>query len=170
MLTLKSLTKKELYALDPGISVGKPVDILVDPEKHTVALVVLGYGYLSETSVVCEAEAVGEFGNETLTIADLHKLHLAVNDSASLDELKDGISLRKRTVMSPDGATIGTITATEIDNKGKVLQYRLRKPRFGLLRPRFVLKPAEIDRLSGASVVASEGKNKPVPRRRKAGS
>lgn len=166
MLTLKSLTKKELYALDPGISVGKPIDILVDPEKHEVALLVLSYGYLSETSVVCDAEAVGEFGNDTLTISDLHKLHLAINDEASLDDLADGISLRKRTVMSPDGVTIGTITATEIDAKGKVLQYRLRKPRFGLLRPGFVLKPDEIDRLSGTSVVASDGKKKPATRRR----
>ncbi len=164
MNTLKSLTKKPIYAIDPGIEIGKATDILVDPETHKIALVVLSYGDIPETSVVCEAESIGEFGNTNLTIEGLSKLHLAVHDKASLDDLERGISLRKRTVMTPEGQTLGSISRTEVDERGNVLQYRLRKPRFGLLRPTFALKPEEVQKLGHGVVVVGPTKRSKSPR------
>lgn len=105
-------------------------------------------------------------GNDSLTIPSLEKLHLAVHDKSSLDELARGISLRKRTVMSPDGQTIGKIVATEIDNEGNVIQYRLRRPRLGMLRPSFAMKPEEISRLGEGVIIA--GKSTPRTTRKPA--
>lgn len=162
MTTLKSLTKKPIYDVETGAVIGKPEDILVDPKKHKIGLIVLSYGELPETSVVCDVSAVGQFGNDSLTIPSLEKLHLAIHDKSSLDELARGISLRKRTVMTPDGQTLGKIVATEIDNEGSVLQYRLRKPRFGMLRPTFTMKPEEISRLGDGVVIAGKSTRRTV--------
>lgn len=166
MTTLRALTKKPIYDVETGVVVGKPEDILVDPKKHKIGLVVLSYGELPETSVVCDVTAIGQFGNDSLTIPSLEKLHLAVHDKSSLDELARGISLRKRTVMSPDGQTIGKIVATEIDNEGNVIQYRLRRPRLGMLRPSFAMKPEEISRLGEGVIIA--GKSTPRTTRKPA--
>lgn len=165
MNTLKSLTKKPLYDIETGVVVGKPVDILVDPKTHKIGLIVLSYGDLPETSVVCDVAAVGQFGNDSLTIPSLAKLHLAVHDKSSLDEMTRGISLRRRTVMTPDGRTLGTIVATEVDNEGGVIQYRLRQPRMGLLRPTFTMKPEEVSRLGDGVIIAGKGSSARSPRK-----
>ncbi len=165
MTTLKSLTKKPVYDVESGVVVGKPEDVLVDPKKHRIGLIVLSYGELPETSVVCDVSAVGQFGNDSLTIPSLEKLHLAVHDKSSLDELARGISLRKRTVMTPDGKTLGKIVQTEIDNEGNVITYRLRRPRFGMLRPTFAMKPEEISRLGDGVIIAGKGMGRGAPRK-----
>ncbi len=165
MNTLKSLTKKPIYDVETGVVVGKPQDVLVDPKTHKIGLIVLTYGDLPETSVVCDVAAIGQFGNDSLTIPSLEKLHLAVHDKSSLDELTRGISLRRRTVMTPDGQTIGTIVATEVDNEGAVAQYRLRKPRLGMLRPTFTMKPEDVSRLGEGVIIAGKGSKRQSPRR-----
>lgn len=60
MTTLRALTKKPIYDVETGVVVGKPEDILVDPKKHKIGLVVLSYGELPETSVVCDVTAIGQ--------------------------------------------------------------------------------------------------------------
>src|SRR5690606_11386858 len=106
------------------------------------------------------------FGNDSLTIPSLGTLHLAVHDKSSLDELTRGISLRRRTVMTPDGQTLGTIVATEVDNEGAVVQYKLRKPRLGMLRPTFSMKPEEISRLGDGVIIAGKSSARRQPRRK----
>jgi uncharacterized protein YrrD len=155
--TLKQLTKKPLYDTETGVVIGKAQDVLVDPKNHKIGLIVLSYGNVLETSVVCDVSAVGQFGNDSLTIPSISKLHLAIHDPSSLDELTRGISLRKRTVITPDGTNLGNIVATEIDNDGRVVNYRLRRPRLGRLRPTFTMKPDTISQLGEGVVIAAKG-------------
>ena len=48
-ITLKKLLRREVVALDSGRALGRPADILVDPERHRVAVIVVTKGALPET-------------------------------------------------------------------------------------------------------------------------
>lgn len=159
MTKLKSLLKREILARDVGRKIGKPEDILVDPELHRVSLVVLSYGAMPETSVVLPAEAVGVFDTDALTISSLKDLHLAIHEEVLLSKLEAGLKLHKRSVFTVDGSRMGTIDGIDVDRDGKVLMYHIRKPRFGLIRPRIHVKPGEISGLGKeVAVVAMEAK------------
>lgn len=157
MAQLRRLLRREILAVDSGREIGRPSDFLVDPKKHEVALVVLSYGSIPETAVVAPATAVESFDTDALALDSIESLQLAVHDKHLLEQLEQGIQLRHRLVFSHEGSRIGTIVAIDVDAKGHVVEYRLRRPRFGLFRPRFSLKPAQIDRL-GADVVVTKAK------------
>lgn len=157
MAQLRHLLRREIVAIDTGREIGKPADFLVDPKKHQVALVVLAYGKIPETAVVFPASAVESFDTDAIALDSLSSLRLAVHDQELLEQMEAGIRLRHRTVFSHEGAKLGTIVGVEVDAKGQVTNYWMRRPRFGLLRPRFSLKPAQIDRL-GADVAVTKAR------------
>jgi sporulation protein YlmC with PRC-barrel domain len=167
MPRLRQLLKLEVYAVDEGVSVGRPADILVDPERHEVALLVLSYGKIPETAVVCPADAIGIFSNESLTIKSLKALHIAVHDKKSLEGLERGIRLRGRTVITAQGKRLGQIAGIEVDEKGKVARYLLRKPRLGLFRPMIPMAPGDINKLGTDVMIARDpSARKAIPSRK----
>lgn len=155
MTKLKSLLKRQILARDVGREIGKPEDILVDPESHRVSLVVLSYGEMPETSVVLPAEAVGVFDTDVMTISSLDDLHLAVHEKVLLSKLEAGLKLHKRSVFTVDGSRLGTLDGIDIDRNGRVEMYHIRKTRLGLIRPRLHVTPAEISGLGTEVAVVS---------------
>ncbi len=155
MTKLKSLQSHQILARDVGREIGKPEDILVDPETHRVSLIVLNYGEMPETSVVLPAEAVGIFDTDAMTIASLDDLHLAIHEKVLLSKLEAGLKLRKRSVFTVDGSRLGTLDGIDVDREGKVEMYHIRKPRLGLIRPRTHVKPEDISGLGKEVAVVS---------------
>lgn len=161
MTRLKHLLKVDIVARDAGLNIGRPSDILVDPETHRAALMVLSYGKVPETSVVFPASAVASFSGDALTIPDLATLHLALRDDLSMSQLQRGIRIRGRTVFTAAGKHLGSVAAIEVDGEGKVVEYRIRQPRLGLLRPTLPLKPADVGAL-GENVVVTRSYGPPA--------
>ncbi len=155
MPQLKSLMKRDVQARDVGRAIGPPADILVDPTQHRVSLIVMTEGAIPELSVVIPAGAVASFDVDALSIESLSAIHLAVHDRALLQELEGGLKLRRRSVFTTQGRNLGTIDGIEVDGQGQVLLYRVRKPRFGLLRPRLELTPSEVSGLGAEFAVAT---------------
>ncbi|MGE3074762.1 MAG: hypothetical protein AB7N24_01425 [Dehalococcoidia bacterium] len=157
MTRLKSLLKREILARDVGRVIGKPEDVLVDPESHKVSLIVLNYGELPETSVVLPADAVGIFDTDAMTIESLDQLHLAQHEKVLLSKMEAGLKLRSRSTFTNDGVRLGTLDGIDIDRTGNVEAYHIRKPRFGLLRPRTIVSPSEVGGLGeDVAVVKNE--------------
>jgi sporulation protein YlmC with PRC-barrel domain len=144
VLRLKTVTKRHVLARDEGKDLGRPVDILVDPQRHEVSLIVLTQGSLPELSVVVKAEAIGLFDTDVLSVASVKELHLAVHDELLVSQLQAGAELRRRPVFTTQGMRLGNIDAVEIDARGNVTGYRVRRPRLGLVRSRLLLKPADM--------------------------
>ena len=67
-IKLKKVLKREVFALAEGESLGRPADLLVDPEQDRIALVVLSIGAVPELSVVARADAVQSFESDTLAL------------------------------------------------------------------------------------------------------
>jgi uncharacterized protein YrrD len=159
MTKLKTLLKHQILARDVGREIGKPEDVLVDPETHRVSLILLNYGEMPETSVVLPAEAVGIFDTDAMTIASLDDLHLAIHEKVLLSKLEAGLKLRRRSVFTVEGTRLGKLDGIDVDRDGKVEMYHIRKPRFGLIRPRRHVTPSEISGLGKeVAVVAMEAK------------
>lgn len=154
MPQLKALMKRDVQARDIGRSIGRPADILVDPTNHQVSLIVMTEGAIPELSVVIPAEAIASFDVDALSIASLTAVHLAVHDRTLLSKLEGGLKLRRRSVFTAEGRRLGRIDGIEVDAQGGVVTYRVRKPRFGLIRPRLELKPSEVSGLGAEFAVA----------------
>ena len=155
MTSLRRFLKHSMVANKQGASVGRPADVLIDPSTHSVALVVLAYGKVPETSTVCKASDISSFAEDALVVPDLKVFHLAVHDTKSLDKLHAGRSIPGRMVYSSTGHRLGRIHRIEVDDKGQVTNYGLRQARLGLFRPLLDLTPAQIGDLTGETVVAT---------------
>ena len=155
MPRLSALAKREVLAMDVGRRIGRPAEILVDPARHQVSLVLMTEGAVPELSVVIPAAAIGTFDLDALTVRSMTDAHLAVHDPALLSELEAGLALRRRPVFTKDGERLGTIDGVDIDATGNVTSYRVRKPRLGFLRPRHVLSPADVGGLGTEFAVAT---------------
>jgi uncharacterized protein YrrD len=162
MPRLKKLTKREVLATDVGKAIGRPADILVDPNSHKVSLILMTEGATPEMSVVIPASAVSNFDVDALTIESMTKAHLAIHDRAILSNLEAGLKLRKRPIFTKDGLRLGKIDGIEVDSAGNVTAYRVRKPRLGRFRPKLQLSPSEVGGL-GSDVAIATPSDPPPP-------
>lgn len=156
--TLRQLTRRPAIARAEGRDIGHPVDVLVDLQKHRVVLVVFAYGTIPELSVVCTAAAVESFANEAVAVKEIASLHLAVHDSASLEGLQQGLSIRGRPVYTKDGAPLGHISSVAVNETGAVVEYRTRFPwyKLGWFRGETSYTPAELETAGGDAVIAKK--------------
>lgn len=155
MPRLSALTKREILATGEGKTIGRPVDILVDPSRHQVSLVVMSVGVVPELSVVIPAAAIGKFDQDALTVPSLKDAHLAVHSESLVSALEAGLQLKRRTVFTKDGQRLGSIDGIDVDGAGNVTSYRVRKPRLGLIRRRLALSPADVSGLGAEFAVAA---------------
>ena len=72
-IKLRKLLKREVFVLAEGRSLGRPAELLVDPETDRVTLIVLSTGAVPELSVVAPARAVQSFESDTLALAGLSR-------------------------------------------------------------------------------------------------
>lgn len=118
MAHLRDVIKRDLVALEEGIDLGRPHDLLIDPSKHTVVAVVLTHGSAPETWVVCAAGEVKSFSTDTLAISSLQSIHLAFHDAAILKLIRSGIRLRGHAVPTQEGRRLGRITNAKMAQEG----------------------------------------------------
>ncbi|MGI8925768.1 MAG: hypothetical protein ACR2HN_03870 [Tepidiformaceae bacterium] len=144
-----------MLVLDVGQGIGRPAEILVDPARHQVSLVVMTQGAVPGLSVVIPAAAIEKLDLDALTVRSMKDAHLAVHDPALLSKLEAGLELRRRPIFTKDGRRLGNIDGVEVDGAGNVTSYRVRKPRLGLLRPRQILGPADVGGLGAEFAVAT---------------
>ena len=148
---LSKLLKRELVAIDEGLTLGLPDDILIDPEQHRVGIIVLTAGAVPETSVVAHANAIQSFDSDTLAIRSINALRLAAHDEEAKELLQRSLHFRDHPVLSSAGARLGRIRNVLIDHEGQVVEYRIRRTPLGFLRPKMRITPTDL-RTSGGQV------------------
>jgi uncharacterized protein YrrD len=155
MAYLRDVIKRDLVALEEGIDLGRPHDLLIDPSKHTVVAVVLTHGSAPETWVVCAPGEVKSFSADTLAISSLRSIHLAFHDAAVLKLIRSGIRLRGHAVLTQEGRKLGRITDADLDETGKVAEYFLKKGILGWLGRRRRISSDELQSV-GVDVAISK--------------
>ncbi len=164
--TLRKLLRRQVVALDTGRALGRPADILIDPDRHRVAVVVITRGRVPETSVVVHARHIRSFDTDTLGVDSLGALTVAAHDEEALGLLGRGLELRGRPVLTAQGRRLGRITAVLVDAEGAVTQYRVRRGLLGYLRPTLKVSPEELRTAGGeVAVVAGEEEQEAPPGR-----
>lgn len=153
---LKKVAKRQIVTLAEGRKLGKPADILVDPDRHVVAFLVVTAGAVPETSVVVGAGDVQSFESDTLAIQSLSSLEVAAADDAALALLHNGLRLRGQPVLGAGGMKLGRISRVLVDERGNVVEYRVRKRPFGFFRPSLKLSPEAL-RTSGGEMAVVAG-------------
>jgi sporulation protein YlmC with PRC-barrel domain len=148
---LKKVLKREIVSIDEGLTLGTPTDILIDPEQHRVAVVVLTAGAVPETSVVAYADAIQSFDSDTLAIRSINALRLAAHDDEARQLLHRGLHFRDHPVLTSTGAKLGRIRNVLIDHEGQVVEYRIRRRPLGFLRRTLRITPTDL-RTSGGQV------------------
>jgi hypothetical protein len=126
--TMRQLTTRPAVARAEGRSIGHPVDVLVDMEKHRVVLVVFARDEILELSVVCGAAAVESLANDAVAVKDIASLHLAVHNKARMEDVQEGLAIRGRGVFTKDGVPLAHISSILINAQGDVIEYRARNP------------------------------------------
>ncbi len=127
MALLRDVLKRDMVALQEGIDLGRPQDFVIDPSKHTVVAVVLAHGAVPETWVVCGSGEVSSFSSDTLAISSLQSIHLAFQDAEILKLIRAGVRLRGHIVLTQEGRKLGRITDADLDERGKVGYYLVKK-------------------------------------------
>lgn len=155
---VRQFTKRSAIARAEGRDIGHPADVLVDLDKHKVALVVFAWGKIPELSVVCAPKDIESFGNVAISVKSIESLHLAIHDKQSLENLQEGLTIRGRPVYSKDGVLLGRISAVLIDENGAVVEYRSRYPWYkgGWFRGETTYLPAELESLGVDAVVTKK--------------
>ncbi len=129
--TIRQSLKYDVFAIEQGIRLGRPQDMLIDPEKHRVAVVLLVHKGLPQVATVIRAEEVGSFAEDTLPVPGLSSVHLAYQLPGSVELLERGLHFRGRDVITDAGHNFGRIIDVLLDDDGRVIHYRVAK---GLLR------------------------------------
>jgi len=150
---LKKIERLQVVTLAEGRQLGRPGDLLVDPERHRVAVVVLTAGLVPETSVIVSADDVQSFESDTLAIESLAALKVAAHDEAALTLLARGLRLKGQPVLSARGEQLGRIRTVLVDARGVVTEYRVRKGLLGFFRRALRVDPATLRTAGGEMAV-----------------
>lgn len=152
---LRKIERLQVVTLADGRRLGRPTDVLIDPDQHRIAVVVLTAGRVPETSVVVSAEDVQSFETDTLAIESVAALKVAAHDEAALQLLNRGLRLRGQPVLSARGEELGRIRTVLVDARGVVTQYRVRKGLLGYLKPALRIDPATLRTAGGQTAVVA---------------
>lgn len=125
--TIRQSLNHEVFAVEEGLRLGKPQDMLIDPEKHEVALLVLVFKGLPQTATVISRKDVGSFKEDTLPISGMSAVHLAYQVKGSVPLLEQGLHFQNRDVITSEGHNFGRIVDVLLDDDGKVIEYRVAK-------------------------------------------
>jgi sporulation protein YlmC with PRC-barrel domain len=137
---LTKLLRREVVSIADGRKLGLPVRIVIDPNQHRIAAVVMTSSAVPELCVYFRPSAVVSFDSDTLAVESLTHLRVAANDEYVL-ELLGRRRIHERKALSSQGAELGHITDAVFDERGDVLEYRIRRNRLGRFRPRLKIPP-----------------------------
>jgi uncharacterized protein YrrD len=159
---LKKARKREIVTVKEGRRLSKPADILIDPEQHEVSVVVVTLGAVPDTSLVVDASAVQSFDTDTLAIDSIDSLKIAARDDEALRLLKLGLDFQGHRVLSSEGQRLGKIVQIIVDERGRVVQYRVRRGLSGWLKPSLKIDPSELQ-TSGGEMAVMRSEAPPAP-------
>jgi uncharacterized protein YrrD len=163
---LKSCLKRDVVTLSEGRNLGRPEEILIDPDRHTASLVVLAHGRVPETTVFVRASAVRSFETDTLAIDSFASLRIAATDADALALLERNLRFRGHPLIDSEGRKLGKIVQIRIDERGNIVQYRARRGLFGWVLPRRRISPEELGTPGGEMGVVrqvEEGPDSSLP-------
>lgn len=153
---LKSIRKRDAVTVAEGREVGRPADVLIDPERHEVSIVVLTRGALPDTSVIVHADRVRSFDSDTLAIEDLDSLKIAARDDEALTLMRRGLEFQGRPLLTSEGRRLGKIRQVVVDQEGRVIAYHVRRGLLGWLQPALRIEPVDLG-TSGGEIAVTRG-------------
>ncbi len=153
---LKTCLKRDVVTIAEGRSLGRPADILIDPERHTASLVVLARGNVPESTLFVPATAVRSFDTDTLAIDSLASLRIAATDRDALALLEKGLRFRGHPLIDSQGRKLGKVVQIRLDERGKVVEYRVRRGLLGWFTPRAKIEPQRLGTSGGEMGVVNE--------------
>jgi uncharacterized protein YrrD len=142
--------------LAEGRNLGRPADILIDPERHVASLVVLARGNVPDSTLFVAAGEVRSFDTDTLAIDSVDSLKIAATDPAALALLAKGLDFRGHPLIDPRGRRLGKVVQIRLDENGSVVEYRARRGLLGWLKPRTKIRPAQLRTAGGEMGVLQE--------------
>jgi sporulation protein YlmC with PRC-barrel domain len=142
--------------LAEGRNLGRPTDIVIDPERHEASLIVLARGNVPDSTLFVAAEDVRSFDTDTLAIDSVDALRIAATDPAALALLARGLDFGGRPLIDARGRRLGKVVQIRLDENGRVVEYRARRGMLGWLKPRTKIKPAELRTAGGEMGVLRE--------------
>lgn len=161
---ISKLLKRDVVAILEGRTLGRPANVLIDPDQQRIAAVVLVAAQIPELSVAVRSSAILSFGTDTIAIEAMSSLRVAAHDELVLGLLAHGGNVRGREVLSGAGEKLGRIRDVVVDDAGDVTEYRIRKHRLGLFRPLLKVSPDVLRAPTGqVAVVDSAALEAPTP-------
>jgi len=154
--TLKSCLKRDVVTVAEGRNLGRPTDILIDPEKHAASLVVLARGNVPDSTLFVAASAVRSFDTDTLAIDSLDSLQIAATNDQALSLLQKGLQFRGHPLIDSQGRKLGKIVGVRLDERGDVVEYVARRGLLGWVTPRNKLDPKQLGTSGGEMAVMHE--------------
>ena len=155
-IKLKTCLKREVVTIAEGRSLGRPADILIDPEHHVASLVVLARGHVPESTLFVPASAVRSFDTDTLAIDSLTSLRIAATDQDALALLEKGLHFRGHPLIDSQGRKLGKVVQIRLDEQGNVVEYRVRRGVLGWFTPRAKIDPRRLGTSGGEMGVVNE--------------
>ncbi len=148
-IKLSSCLKRDVVTIDEGRNLGRPTDILIDPERHVASLVVLARGHVPDSTLFAPASAVRSFDTDTLAIDSVDSLRIAATDEQALALLVKGLHFRGHPLIDSQGRKLGKVVQIRLDEHGNVVQYRARRGLLGWITPRAKISPEQLGTAGG---------------------
>ncbi len=159
---LSKLVDRDVVAIAEGRTLGRPHSILIDPDQHRVAVIVMVPSHVRELTVVARARSVKSFESDTIALEALSSLRLAAHDEMALDLLAGRVTFLGREALSSHGHRLGTIKDVLIEDDGRVSEYWIRKRTLGFLRRLLKVNPDDLSAAPGGVAVVNRTSDEEV--------
>jgi sporulation protein YlmC with PRC-barrel domain len=130
--------------LDRGICLGRPVEAILDTDKHRVSALVVSKPQRPEIWTLIPAGAVQDFASDTLAIDSLNTVVVAFEDESLFRLASQSKNLGGHPVLTSHGRHFGRVADAIVDSDGRVMEYHLRRGVLGLLGRRHRVSPNEL--------------------------
>ena len=159
-IAISKLLKRDVFATQEGLRLGRAQDVLIDRDEHRIALVVLSMRGVPQTATVIEADDVHSWAEDTLPIDSVKATHLAHEVPNAIDLVQQNLQFRGRDVYSSSGHKLGRIVDVIVDEKGNVTEYKVASNLFKrLFHITESVAPANVRTAGGDVAVVSEPSN-----------
>jgi uncharacterized protein YrrD len=130
--------------LAEGRNLGRPTDVLIDPQRHVASLVVLARGHVPDSTLFVDAAEVRSFDTDTLAVDSVDSLKIAAKDPAALALLTRGLDFQGHPLIDGRGRRLGKVVQIRLEEDGRVAEYRVRRGLLARLAPAKKIRPAEL--------------------------
>ena len=153
-ITLNGLYELEVVAVAEGLQLGRPSNLLIDIDDHRLAYIVVASGVVPDTAIIAPASAIASIAGDTLAIHGLAALQLAFREQRALELIRRGLRLVDLPVVTDGGEELGTVQDVELDEKGAVLNYVVRRTGVGRLLRAHRVPPNEVRTVGQVMTIA----------------